>query len=442
MPTTIKNCPGGRKGSGFSICSVVFGLITLLLVFVVIPGLNASFNQARNGVMGPIGLYLLSFLLLTIAIIFGFITAVISFWRKEPKRFLSITGLLIPIVGFMSSLDDYWPYIPGHRILDQHALENTPLQDHEISRLRIGEYVDFEWIRHLSLSRNDRYIAGTYDNIIIVWDTVTSSEIQRFVGHTKNIRDVVFDPNGQFVISTSEDNTIRRWDVESGKEAWRFETITAGNTNLAISPTGDSVIFAFGSRIIILDTRTGKKVARTALPDAEVDSQYHRVYFSRDGKKIFAVDYDGLIHCWNAETLELIDPPIYPHPNEIERIAISDDGRHIVTGEQQNITFWDAASGKRLWSAQPFNAGNGWDIAISPDGKYVVHASQFIQLFNASTGKEIWRGTVNYPTNAIRFFHNGKFFVTGSDDSSVRIWEVPQDQSSKTKLQNNEHEGG
>ena len=67
------------------------------------------------------------------------------------------------------------------------------------------------------------------------------------------------------------------------------------------------------------------------------------------------------------------------------------------------------------------------DIAISRDGSKAIHLSQFLQMWDVPTGKELWR--FNIPRSimtSVAFSPDGNFVVTGDDESSVRIWRVPK----------------
>ncbi|MDQ2692081.1 MAG: hypothetical protein M3Y68_08635, partial [Chloroflexota bacterium] len=44
-----------------------------------------------------------------------------------------------------------------------------------------------------------------------LWDVKTGLEIRRFTGHTNEVRDVTFSPDGKFILTASEDSTARLW---------------------------------------------------------------------------------------------------------------------------------------------------------------------------------------------------------------------------------------
>jgi WD40 repeat protein len=98
---------------------------------------------------------------------------------------------------------------------------------------------------------------------------------------------------------------------------------------------------------------------------------------------------DKTIRLWNAETGEMLRPPLEGHEDWVRAVALSPDGKHIVSGsDDKTIQLWDAATGEIL---QPLLVGhkNGvWAVAFSSDGKHIVSGSddKTIRVWNAETG--------------------------------------------------------
>jgi hypothetical protein len=64
---------------------------------------------------------------------------------------------------------------------------------------------------------------------------------------------------------------------------------------------------------------------------------------------------------------------------------------------------------------------NHYDVAISRDGSKAIHQSQFLQMWDVPTGKELWR--FNIPRSIMTsaaFSPDGNFVVTGDEILSRR----------------------
>ena len=58
--------------------------------------------------------------------------------------------------------------------------------------------------------------------------------------------------------------------------------------------------------------------------------------FSPDGHRLASASRDRTVRLWDAETGQLIDPPLTGHADTMESVAFSPDGHRIVSGSDDN----------------------------------------------------------------------------------------------------------
>jgi WD40 repeat protein len=57
-------------------------------------------------------------------------------------------------------------------------------------------------------------LLGIFDFTTRLWDAETGQELRRFIGHTAGVENVVFSPDGKYLLSGSDDGTAMLWDVD------------------------------------------------------------------------------------------------------------------------------------------------------------------------------------------------------------------------------------
>jgi hypothetical protein len=134
----------------------------------------------------------------------------------------------------------------------------------------------------------------------------------------------------------------------------------------------------------------------------------------------------------NSSAFAELDPAlpvnIRAHDGEVTAVAISPDGRLLVSGGLDGKTkIWNVADGKELHVlGENLEVA---DVAFSPDGQSVVCAARngrkndVLQIWDY--GKEKMRQEIEghgQRINAVAYSPNGKMIASGSEDNTLRTW--------------------
>ncbi len=113
------------------------------------------------------------------------------------------------------------------------------------------------------------------------------------------------------------------------------------------------------------------------------------------------------------------------HLTTIYSISFSPDGKYIITAsEDMTAKLWEVSTGRAI---RTFN-NVGSEVSYSPNGKYVAtigSESHNAELWNVSTGRKIrtFRGHSRYITS-LSFSPDGQYLATGSSDKTAKLWDL------------------
>ncbi|KAH9203855.1 HET-R [Leptodontidium sp. 2 PMI_412] len=153
------------------------------------------------------------------------------------------------------------------------------------------------------------------------------------------------------------------------------------------------------------------------------------VAVSRDGKQIVSGSWDNTVRLWDTSTGQLVLPPFEGHTSGVRSVAFSPDGKLIVSGSyDRTVRRWDVATGQQLLPAFEGHTDRVNSVSFSPDGKQIVSGSwdRTVQRWDAATGQQLlpaFEGHIDRVTS-VAFSPDGKQIVSGSYDRTVRRWDL------------------
>ncbi|MBM4046816.1 MAG: hypothetical protein FJ279_17045 [Planctomycetes bacterium] len=155
------------------------------------------------------------------------------------------------------------------------------------------------------------------------------------------------------------------------------------------------------------------------------------VAFSPDGKLLASGAWDGTVRFWDPET-GAEKMTLRGHRGAVNSIAFAPDGRSLASGaglrtESDNtVRLWDVETGKERARLKGHD-GPVNSVAFSlADGNRMVTGSddKTLRLWNLATGEG---ETLKGHTKAVRgvaFSPDGKRLASGSEDQTVKVWDA------------------
>jgi len=285
-------------------------------------------------------------------------------------------------------------------------------------------------VTSLAYLGGDRLVSGSGDKLLKIW-TVATGAAQDCVGHTSAVLSVA--ATDKLIVSGGADRTARGW-APDGKPLWSW----AGKSAIcAVAIQKDAKKIALGcadGSLIILATDGDKEPKPTASVVAHTGG-VSCVGFHPDADRIVTSGGDGLVKVFalpdNGSPLEAtkIEPSIKStigggNP-PITTVAYSADGKYLVGGGAEGVVrIWDAITSAEV---RTLRGHTGWvtSAAFSPDGRSIVSCAvdKTCRLFGLPKSDSAASGH-SATARCIAVSRDGKFAATGSDDHTVKVWNL------------------
>jgi WD40 repeat protein len=245
----------------------------------------------------------------------------------------------------------------------------------------------------------NRLMACSFQGTINLWDGSGKVLKRKACGATGNVAACGVSPDRRYLALVTGTGQAEVWDCKTLIRLWgSLPTVESFRGELAWSTDGKLLACSRQAGVVtVFDAMTGRVLHEEKL-----------------GPTIWSLRFqpDGTLFVSTGRELKLWDPATstvrWSRP-EAHKIAISPDGKFVVTDEETSVCILDTATGQLVRRLTP--EGQIVDLAMSPDGRTLavgVSNPMQVELWDFSTARELI--SVPIPALALRlaFSQDGK----------------------------------
>ena len=319
-----------------------------------------------------------------------------------------------------------------------------------------------------------RVVTASADETARLWDAATGAELRRFVAHTGAVSCLAVSGDGRTLVTGGQDNTVRVWGLPLPAPRTAVAAHPVAATALLVLPDDRGLVTAGGNMVRIWngEALTTLPAGQAPAPPTVVERSGHTAPVlaaaaSPDGATFVSADESGRMLLWSP----LLEEPLGTlglHDGGIAALALHPDGKRLLSaGLDGTLRVWALPPQPPRIAAAP--AAPIRDVAASPnqplavvahddavrvvdtrslamvrefprqpaavnavavtaDGGLLALADEqgSVRLFRTADGADAGRvaghgGAIH----DVAFLPDGKRFVTGGADGTLRAWTLP-----------------
>lgn len=275
------------------------------------------------------------------------------------------------------------------------------------------------------------------------WDAAGNNN-----SHTRIVYAVASSPRDSLIASGADDKTVKFWRLGKNKSQQALRpvlnmSIRSSVNALSFQPSGNTLAAAMDSGWIeLFDVERGQMIGAL---EGQTTSEVWCLCWSPDGNVLISGALDRAVRIWDFREREC-KFALRGHDEWVNGVAVSSDGQTIVSGSgDKTIRMWDP----RQMSSRATMTGHTdfvRSVCVTHDDKHVVSASDDtnIRVWDIQTGRaeSILSGHSKGIYSVSAAISGGKSCIaSASRDTTVKIWDVSNVDQAKNVRTFNQHQG-
>jgi WD40 repeat protein len=309
----------------------------------------------------------------------------------------------------------------GHRVLTAGDDMTARIWDSYSGKL-VGILVGHtSSVRAAAFSADAKWvITAANDGTVRVWDARTCKPIREFrAPNCSAFADI--SPDGNFLLTPWDGNkSVRIWRSDTTEVKYDLRGHSGQIYETAFSPDGRRVMAAYTDWSVgIWSLDTGRQILFISANDLKDDHVHVHTW---DGKIGRAYNESGVVSSWDCVSGKRLTTTRMEVGDKLDsRAVFSYDGHHLLASAPNKGVILDSETGK-IASTLDERVARVGSVECSPDGMYILTTSDRskLRVWNTHTGIEgtLTRGIGGIPWHS-HFSHDGKTIITSYSDGII-----------------------
>ena len=260
------------------------------------------------------------------------------------------------------------------------------------------------------------------------------SRMADIYGEPGSVESAEFSPDGNYIVTGSKfDFTVRVFRVADGHQMW-MRTVPDEIERVAWTGDGGQVVSASEDFMLrVFDAASGEVVA-----DYKHDNGIDGLALSVDGRYMVSgqerVDGVGPARVFDTRTWEVA--ATLEHPGTVNEIDFSSDGKYMATVGDKSARVWNVADWSLHWERRIDEAPLLGDLRhiyintkFSPDGSMLAVGGThgFVYLYDAATGDLLRRfNKSGQKTETVEWTKDGRHLLVAGHGTTIDFYRTAQ----------------
>lgn len=278
----------------------------------------------------------------------------------------------------------------------------------------------------ISISADERFCAtGDIDGLVVVWDLETLRAHSVLRGHTGQIWQTAWWPDGRRLVSGGDDGWLKVWNLDRAPSDDVYRGHNGFVQAVAFHPSSKWLVTGgeIPDKLVVWDVANKRESADLMAGHTD---QVRGLAFSHDGQELASVSDDGTLRVWDFHR-RVLWRTILVSPAGLRSVVYSPDDRELLVSDYGGWIHVYGRDADQPRLQQRVGSSTAECLAFSPDGtKLAVTVDGTVAIADYPTCKRWQRfSKLLRSSEEVVFTPDGRQLVCGGrDDQKIVIYSL------------------